>query len=226
MAEAFLYGNNEEPEFPYEHVAGELKWVPQYIQERTTKRGHDYSHSHLYSVLINALLVFSRARTSALFCNLHYAACSDFVRRLNVILEGLPRVLRPLSHRTELVKRNQDSYFITCTKSPRFIWKRSLMHREVGLNLDYAAAGHIGLAASSGRTAGMSICETSGTASVQVMGEMVHWEHINDTTSLKEFINRKVELFNTTMIKLQLPYRFDYYWNDDRNHYQAVVTTM
>jgi hypothetical protein len=72
----------------------------------------------------------------------------------------------------------------------------------------------------------MSICEISGTAYIQVTGEKVHWEHINDTTSLKEFLNRKVELFNTTMIKLQLPYRFDYCWNDDRNHYQAVATIM
>lgn len=221
MAEAVFYGNSNEPDFPYEQVAAAVAWVPHYIHDLTTNRGRDQSQAHLYSVLINTILVFTRARTSAMFDNRHYSACRDFVRRLNTVLDLIHGAHY---HQTELVQRNNKFFFITCSRSPRFIWKQNLTHREVGLNLDYAAAGHIGQ--SSGVRMGASFCEISESAYTQITSEMVHHEHIQDLTTIQNFLDRKVSLFNSTMIRLHLPYRFDYYWNTDRKRYQEVTTIM
>lgn len=223
MAEAFLYGNNEEPRFPYEAVADAIKWVPEFVQVLTQKRGRNHSQAHLYSVLVNSILVFSRARTSAMFSNLHLSVCTKFVNRLNQTLSSLPADTGAAHHHMEIVRRNNISFFITCGRSPRFIWKQELTHREVGLNLDYAAAGHIGRC--DGIRRGASICEISGHSHTQVVGEMVHLDQIAELVSIESFIERKTSLFNMTMIRLGLPYRFDYYWNSTRDD-QSIKTTL
>jgi len=46
-------------------------------------------------------------------------------------------------HRIELVRRGPKTYFVTCSKSPRFNWNISLTHFDVGRNLDYFGPGHM-----------------------------------------------------------------------------------
>ena len=221
MAEAVLYGNNDEPSFPYEAVANAIKWVPEYVQKLTPKRGRNFSQEVLYDILINALLVFCRARTSAMFPNVHVSICNEFVDRLNQTLCALSNT-GATHHHTEIVHRNNNSFFITCSKSPRFIWKQKLDHREVGLNLDYAAAGHIG--PSDGERKGVSICEISGNAHTPISGEVVHFDHIADFASIENFIQLKTSLFNSSMMRLQLPYRFAYFWKPRRNDENIKIT--
>lgn len=211
MAEQALYENQDEPEFPYQVIAPRLLWVADYIEALTFKRGRNGAQSHAYSVLINTLLVFSRARTAALFSNSDLPVCQPFLNRLKLTLRSLPPKIGAGHHQIEIVVRDNHSFFITCSRSPRFIWKQILTHRETGLNLDYAAAGHLGQRDSKG----VAIMEISGQTSLrQIIAEKISLDYVSDMASVEDFIRRRTSLFNSTMSQLNLPYRFDCFWTD------------
>jgi hypothetical protein len=211
MAESALYGNTREPAFPYEEIAKHLAWVPQFIEGLTSKRGRNKDESRLYDALINILLVFVRARTSTLQQNSFEPICRTFARRLNQTL-SLLRESDGAKHQIEIVPRNTDYFFVTCKYSPRFNWKRRLTHREVGLNLDYCAAGHIGRHSSRMK---IRVFEIHTSAHTTIMDELIlqHW--VPNMDSLLKFLKARTALFNSSMTQLNLPYRFESIINID-----------
>lgn len=136
MAEPALYGNNEDPEFPYEIIAKQITWIPEYIDQLTPKRRRDFKHMELYDTLLNVLLVFSRARTSALlhlypFEPASYKIVKGLISRLN----GLLLDAKGQIHRLQIFRYDRQKWFIVNQFSPLFIWKRPLTVRETGLTL-------------------------------------------------------------------------------------------
>lgn len=210
MAEASLYENFLEPVFPYDAISEFVQWIPLYVDHQTPKRGRNIIQGELYSILINVILVFARARTSAFFGNEHRKVIQDFVKRLNSSLGFLCPGNRALYHKVEIVLRGNAGIFITCFRSPRFIWNYRLTHREIGLNLDYAAAGHIGR--SNGPKLSFRLYEISHAAHCHIVGEIVHLDFVSDLSALQSFNQKKTELFNFTMSRLKLPYRFEGFW--------------
>jgi hypothetical protein len=214
MAESCLFGNFDEPTFPYQLVAALLAWVPAYIDGLTPNRGRNHQQARLYIVLVNTFLVFSRARTSATFDDIDISICRDFANRLNSTLRSLPETCGAAHHQIEVVRRNNFSIFITCSRSPRFIWKHYLTHHEVGVNLDYAAPGHLRIGDTVSRSKGSEIVEISTHVHSSIVGEVVLIDYVTDMPALEKFIERKTSLFNSTMARLKLPYRFDSIWSD------------
>lgn len=214
MAETCLFGNFDEPTFPYQLLAASLTWVPAYITGLTLHRGRNYQHERLYIVLVNTLLVFSRARTSAMFDDIDISICRDFANRLNQALRSLPETCGATHHQIEVVRRNNFSIFITCSRSPRFIWNHYLTHREVGLNLDYAAPGHLRFGDTVSQSKLLDIVEISTHVHSSIVGEVVMIDYVTDMPVLEGFIERKKTLFNSTMARLELPYQFDSVWSD------------
>lgn len=205
-----MYGNKREPAFPYDAIAKHLVWVPEYIENLTPKRGRNRNDSSLYTALLNTFLVFVRARTSTLEPNCFESICRTFVNRLNQILLSLPESLDAKHHEIEIVRRlNGRRFFITCKHSPRFNWKRNLTYREIGLNLDFAAAGHNGYNVPSGSRMMINIFEVHKSAHSYVMNEVILRDHAPNIETLIKFIHTRTTLFNSSMEQLNLPYRFD-----------------
>src|SRR5437773_6499860 len=111
MAEAALYGNHNEPRFPFEAAVDAFRWIPDYIDSLTPKRKRHGGQSLEFSVLINILLVVSRARTSTLITNEFLDISLEFCTRLNRALESLPTSTGATHHRIELVPRRRASFF-------------------------------------------------------------------------------------------------------------------
>ena len=147
MAEAALYGNFKEPSFPFDSVADRLLWLPDYLSSvaaEVDRKNLVVNRNSTYGALtplLDTILVFTRARTSALHHNQFFNACHDLVTRLNAVLKDAGE--EAWYHRVELVRRGPRQFFITCTNSPRFDWGTRLTHLQVGRNLDYIASGHM-----------------------------------------------------------------------------------
>ena len=221
MAEQALYGYNDDPEFPYEYIAKHISWVPEFIDNLTPDRARHGRQAHCYHFLINILLVFCRARTSTIVNPEYYrprlhTVFRDFLARLNRILDTVPDNGGRL-HRLELFRYTRRIWFVTTKYSPRFIWKQKLTHREVGLNLDYYGAGHLipnslHPAPSPPTKYVSSIVEISGNAYVGIVIENLFPDYVPDLTLAQDFFRRKDDLLNTSMIRLNLPYRFKWFW--------------
>ena len=218
MAEAALYGFKDDPQFPFDEVADKLKWIPNYIESLTSHRSRSFLQYSIFEVLINILLVFARARTSTLigFITLEplYTLIPPFVNKLNAILKNLPSG-RGKPHQLKIRKRMIGSWFITTKNSPRFIWKRQLTHREIGLNLDLFAAGHILYTLDHNLSRARScFVEIGSYVHLDIIVENVFIEYLpdSDVASLREFSLRKEALLNTTMKRLSLPYRFKWFY--------------
>lgn len=211
MAEAALYGNHNELPFPFESAVDAFRWVPRYIDSLTPKRKRHRGQSLEYSMLINILLVVSRARTSTLITNEFLDISLEFSTRLNRSLHSLPRTTGAAHHRIELVPRRHASFFVVCERSPRFIWSRSLSHHEVGLNLDFGAPGHIFGTGIKIQTR-LDIFEIHGPASYQITSEIVYLDRVEDIEPINDFYRKRTDLFNQTMIQLAMPYRFMHFW--------------
>jgi hypothetical protein len=225
MAEAALYSNPGEPPFPFELLRDRLSWVPAYIDRQCTKRGRNIYEAQHFEALVNTLLVCTRARTSALFGTADISLCEDFATRLNRILRSLPNKIGA-RHEIELVERGHSHVWVTCRHSPRFIWKRRLNHRETGLNLDFAAPGHI--RPSRNCPAVVShIVEISGPVHASIVSENIRLDYVDDRVmqDVEAFIQHKTALFNSTMVRLKLPYRFDHFLSSSGTD-QHVAETM
>jgi hypothetical protein len=206
MAEAALYDFHEDQVFPYALAAKHLNWVPEYITTLTPDRITD---PHLYGDLLNVLLVFSRARTATFTGQIKSSAeiLPRFIQKLNAVLDLVPGGDR---HVLEIFRYERQNWFITSKYSPRFIWKRHLTHRQVGLNLDYYASGHLGRHKEARAT--VHWVETSRPTLYQVFAEVVNLDYIPDLSALKSFNDRKENLINSSMARLGLPYRFQWFW--------------
>jgi hypothetical protein len=212
MAELALYGNENEPRFPYELLRGmssyimEKKlidvgqlstWLPDYLAQQPT------NIPGCLDELLNVILVFARARTSSF-----QAYSYDKVRNLVKWLNSAAESVGASHHKMELVRRGPHSHFITCSKSPRFNWRISLTHRDIGMNLDYFAPGHM-LALT-----GIPYCTVyfiEENTLQRVMSEFVSMDCISDSIMREKFrrFNRtKENLFNEAMEGFGLDYRF------------------
>jgi len=202
-----------------------LSWVPAYIDRQCTKRGRNIYQARRFEALLNTLLVFTRARTSALFGTADISLCQEFAKRLNRILRSLPKEIGA-RHEIEVVERGQSNVWITCRHSPRFIWKRRLNHCEVGLNLDFAAPGHIRPSRSCPAVLSR-IIEVSGPLHASIVTENIRLDYVDDRVmcAVEGFNQRKTALFNLTMVRLKLPYRFDHFLSSSETD-QHVAETM
>lgn len=66
MALRRLYHNEEEPLFPYQEVASKLDWLPEFLANNVSMTYVEYDHPPTFAPLLDTVLVFARARTSAL----------------------------------------------------------------------------------------------------------------------------------------------------------------
>jgi hypothetical protein len=66
MAEAVLYENPTEPQFPYQLAVKSFQWVLVCINSVTGKRRRHQGQASQYMDLINILLVLTRARISTM----------------------------------------------------------------------------------------------------------------------------------------------------------------
>jgi hypothetical protein len=109
----------------------------------------------------------------------------------------------------ELVQCTNYLFFVTSHRSPRFNWNTRLTHLDVGRNIDYSAPGHIGGDPKTLRRAFVAIVER--TTFVTLSQEMVYVESIQDPTTEAHWLQfnlNKERLYNETMEKLGLKYRF------------------
>ena len=138
MTELALYGNSKEPPFPFAQVKGKLDWV----QEMLAKCEDDWEEWEKFPDRLNIILVFSRARTSTLVGYEFLSEYKALVQRLNKVLKSVGAE----HHTLTIVRRGNGGSkapaFITCKRSPRFIWRLRPSILDVGRNLDYVASGH------------------------------------------------------------------------------------
>ena len=181
--------------FPFEAIRPQLSWLQGYLDEQITCPPYDMEP------FINTILVFGRARTATLRGSFWWRDINDWVMRLNVTLKSI----NALEHKLELVIRGRG-FFVTCSQSPRFIWKNSLTHRDVGRNLDYFAPGHM---AKNKPTLAVHMVET-GTMQL-IVAESILESALDDSQAregFREFNQQRTILFNSTMQELGLRYRF------------------
>jgi hypothetical protein len=128
-----------------------------------------------------------------------------------LILRSLPKEIGARRHEIALVERGHSDVWITCRHSPRFIWKRRLNHHEAGLNLDFAAPGHIRPSRSCPAVTSR-IIEVSGSLHADIVTEIIRLDYADDRAmrAVEDFNQRKTALFNSTMVRLNLPHRFDF----------------
>lgn len=131
MAEQLIYKNDAELHFPFELVRPQLSWLPQYLDAHSTDRDLDEN-------LLNTVMVFGRARTSALLLMVHWPRVYELTKLLN----SAARAVGASHHVLELDKCG-GSFFVTCSRSPRDQWSRPMTHYQIGQNLDYYALGHL-----------------------------------------------------------------------------------
>lgn len=135
MADAALYGNEGEPAFPFD-IVPKMSWLAAFLSSAPPITASCSTNSLSLLALLDVVLVFGRARTSALYHIMDFAAYRSLVSSLNSVLDDIGG--EALQHR-----RGRALFFITCKKSPLFNWKMYLAHLDVGRNLDYSALGHM-----------------------------------------------------------------------------------
>ena len=74
MAELLLYDNKAEPLFPIEHVASKLGWLVAFLDENITTTVSKGIPAN-FAPLLDTILIFARARTSALHGVQHWKVC-------------------------------------------------------------------------------------------------------------------------------------------------------
>jgi hypothetical protein len=101
-------------------------------------------------------------------------------------------------------------FFVTCRNSPRFNWKTCLTHIEIGRNIDYSAPGHY----SSARDPSVpraTVYFFERTSYNLLSAEGAYYQSLEDIEEKRQWFNfnrAKEQLYNDTMAKLGLKYRF------------------
>lgn len=210
MAETALCNQKHEKEFPYDRLANHLTWLPQYIESITPRKTIRLNQLYIYTIFMDIILVMTRARTSSFHCY-YRKFFTKIIKRLNGILESIDAKEYCLC----IVSRCSEdgsSYFITQKNNGQFIWKRDITWHEMAVNLDFYAAGRYSSCEESvtERKAISKIVEISGSCMVPVVTEASYLNHRNeyDIKNFESFNLEKEKLFNKTMTRLKLPYRF------------------
>lgn len=206
MTEFILYGNVTAPQLSLETVIPALSWLPgelaNYVARSST------SSWQILDTILNILLVFAGARTSALLSNLN-SDYSPFINRLNDALFESGQSAFRLQ-----VDEFYMGDFIFRENNPRFIHSHTqrLGHREVGHNLDMFAPVNIDNLDGEERLY-ISIYEmqtwTQVTAEVFAKRCLRSEE---DMERLKKFTDDKVNIFNRVFEELRLPYKFEWFF--------------
>jgi len=153
--------------------------------------------------------------------------CSDFVSQINSTLNSLPSSSGATHHRLEIVQRTKAAFFVVCSKSPRFIWSRSLTQQDVGRNLDFCGPGHFTRAKWDPlREALLQVYEVHDSATFQITNECVFVDESADTSTIDTIFQKRTDLWNSTMKQLELPYRFDGVWyrgNFNRSEIRSIM---
>ena len=179
-------------------ILDQLLWLRGHLEENINDPGEDLEP------LLNTVLVFARARTSTLQNVTSWKKVSRLAKKLNKAAKAVGAV----HHRIELLRRGPKTYFVTCGRSPRFSWSLSLTHRDVGVNLDYFAPGHMRTNPPSPQCL---VYFVEKTTFEEITGERVLIEYLKDDAIKTDFTrhnSRRETLFNFTMEKLALDYRF------------------
>src|SRR6202451_569289 len=100
MAEHTLYQHFDEPKFPIEDIAEKLEWLRQSIDAILIDNTDSRDRTQIFTTLIDAVLVFARARTSALHNMRQYEVCKSLTSRLNTVLQSI----HATHHTIELVR--------------------------------------------------------------------------------------------------------------------------
>lgn len=211
MAEAALYANYSEPQFPFEAAAPALQWVVPYVENLTANKRRQCYHGTIFRDSLHILLVLTRARTSALLAIEFLELYSKLIKKLNSTLRSLPVNTGAVHHEIQLVYRRRATVFVVCKKSPRFIWNRTLTHRDVGFNLDFCGAGHI-YGKDIREMAGVGTFAFQDSGQYLLTHEGIYLDGVNDLTPIKEHFNKRTALFNETMNRLGMSYRFAHFW--------------
>jgi hypothetical protein len=230
MAEAALYHYTDDPEFPFEQVRDLVSWIPQFFHRVIPNCSKDLSEAEVRRNLLNILLVFTRSRASTLiFLNTSrppmYKILKSFVNQLNSVLNLVPNG-KGKPHLLEIVRYNARVWFVTSRYSLRFIRKQKLNHREIGLNLDLYAVGHVAWPSQipEGVPRGTSsFVELTGSAHWGIIAESVFPDYL-DKSAFQDFNERKENLFNSSMNGLGLPYRFKWLWDPEYIEQQVKET--
>ena len=224
MAEDVLYGNSTEPEFPFEAVANNLQWLALYLSTREKALSNFDENRDSFPALLDTVLVWCRARTAGFHTYCSYHDCKSLAILLNATLEkagGLARY-----HRLELVQCSNGQFFVTCRNSPRFNWKTRLTHLEIGRNLDYSAPGHIGSPISTPRVFVQIVERDSFDV---ISKELTYFESLQDRAAKEswfKFNHTKEQLYNETMEKLGLRYRFKCVFEFPQTHDEVSSVMM
>ena len=209
MAEFALYGNITSPRLVLETVLPALSWLP---AELTTYAARSAANFHIFETVLNILLVFAGARTSALLDNLK-SDYSPFITRLNDAL---------FETGESAFRLDIDSFYmgesVFRENNPRFIHSHTkrLGHQEIGHNLDFFTPANIDSLADEEKIY-ISIYEMQTWT--HVTGEVVAKRCIQsdeDMQLLKRFTDKKVELFNHAFEELRLPYNFKWFFVDPK----------
>lgn len=221
MAEEALYGNFQEPKFPFDRVVRHLAWLPSYLADAETSG----TNGENFDALLDTVLVFGRARTAAFHSIGDFNRCQRLANALNASLKAAGR--DAMHHQVELVRRGPIQFFITCKNSPRFDWNVRLTHRAVGMNLDFFAAGHMFPWPHPPR-AHLSFVEHHTLESLST--ECILLESLEDPKFYQQFIqfnNAKESVVNETFEKLGLRYRVKWFLNSpiERERIAAVMTS-
>jgi hypothetical protein len=197
MAEKALYDNYDEPDFPFDLIRPKLSWLPEYVATHTSPR--DLSNS-----LLNTILLFGRARTSALLPRWHVV--NDLVDRLNAAAQAVGATHHLLEIDDDVLPRGM--IFVVCRRSPRYKWTRPLTHRDIGRNLDYFAPGHWSMDLNQ-RTCAVDFIDRGNLRQLTCEGVFV--EALEDPHVVQEFhaYNKVREtLYNFVMEQFGLEHRF------------------
>lgn len=187
-----------------------LDWLPEFLASNVTTTA---SPSTLVlpniAPILDTILIFARARTSALHGLEHWSVCRKLIAHLNSVLASVGASY----HRVELVRRGPAQFFITCTNSPRFSWDKRLTHRVIGQNLDYFAPGHI---TTDPHTPRGSILFIEKQSLKVLLAELVILSALDEPNihdEMQSFSDAKEELFNHSMTMLGLSHRFKWVFN-------------
>src|ERR1700738_1168425 len=196
MAEAHLYGNLAAPDFPFERVAPHVTWLS---AEVAGYAKHSYDN---FDIIINIILVFAGARTSALLPGLN--TFRPFINKLNYALAN--------ANASSFHLEVQEFYmgdWIYRQNNPRFIHHR-LTTRKIGQNLDMFAAGNLPERKDDKRF-GVDIWEMETWS--QVTAEVVLERCLESDSEhrLVAFTDVKVNMFNRVFRDLGLGYRFEWF---------------
>jgi hypothetical protein len=198
MAEAYLYGNLADPQLPFDSVLPSLSWLSNEVEKYSTQSLISFE------VIINILLVFGCARTSALLVNLT-TDFYPFITRLNDALV--------VSHQPSFRLEVEEFYmgdWVFRHNNPRFIRKHRLTPREVGQNLDIFSAGNIDSIADDEEKIYIQIYEIESWTPVTAEVVLTRCLGSHDER-LSNFTDTKVKLFNGVFEKLGLRYRFEWF---------------